>query len=600
MEQYWDCSLCRIEDKGKAFRCRSCYGKLRGRERLLHEIDLAGTTRRRGAWLSAVAAGLGQAYQRRWLAGLALACLIPLALGLVAVTWSGFSYGHLSLIAAAVFVLGVAVLDARLGPTVSLAPCQSTCPAGVDIPDYLQLALDGEYEQGYSLVRTRIPLVGVIGRVCPHPCEARCLRGIDGEPISINGCKRFLADKHREAVREASAAGAQRTVRLQGGGLSVGVVGSGPAGIACAYYLSALGASVTVYEAGEVVGGRLATTIPDYRLPPYILDEELEDLRDRGVVFRTKSPVGPEGVGVGELLREHRALFLAVGAGEAVGLAIPGGEQVLDFQRVLWAAKVGAPVQVGKRVAVVGGGNAAMDVCRTALRLGAEEVHLLYRRTRDEMPARADEVEEAAREGVQFHFLSDPAALQGEPGKPATLVLNRMRLGEPDASGRPRPVPTEGAEWTLEVDSLIPALGQRVGGALWSDPHLDGLRRNSDGTVWADPVSQRTSLAKVYAGGDAVSGPATAVQAMAQGRRAALAIFAAYAPGEVPHTRLTDRRLRKPFRGHRETPQARIREEMPRLPLRTRKGNSREVEEGFREASACREAGRCLQCHREL
>ncbi|MBE0616772.1 MAG: hypothetical protein IH608_02435, partial [Proteobacteria bacterium] len=220
MEQYWDCSLCRIEEKGKAPRCRSCYGKLRGRERLLHEVAAARTTRQRGALLSVLAAGLGQMYQRRWLTGVALAGLIPLAFGLVAVTWSGFTYGHVFLVVAALFVLGVAVLDAWLGPKVTVAPCQDTCPARVAIPDYLQLTLDGEHEQGYALVRTRIPLVGAIGRVCPHPCEARCLRGIDGESISVNGCKRFLADKHRETLREASAAGAQRTVRLEGGGLS--------------------------------------------------------------------------------------------------------------------------------------------------------------------------------------------------------------------------------------------------------------------------------------------------------------------------------------------------------------------------------------------
>jgi len=248
----------------------------------------------------------------------------------------------------------------------------------------------------------------------------------------------------------------------------------------------------------------------------------------------------------------------------------------------------------------VGGGNAAMDVCRTLFRLGSEEVHLLYRRTRDEMPARADEVEEAAREGVQFHFLADPAEVRCEGGRPTALVVNRMRLGEPDASGRPRPVPVEGEQWVLPVDAVVPALGQTVAGGLLDDPTLADLRRNPDGTVWVAGKTQRTSREGLYAGGDVVSGAATAVQAMAQGRRAALAIFADLALDRVPTLRLTDRRLRQPFRGHRETAQARIREEMPRLTLRARKGNFREVEEGLREAGACREAGRCLQCHREL
>lgn len=556
----------------------------------------------RGALLSAVAAGLGQMYQRRWLTGIVFASLIPLAVGLVHATWTRFTYGHVFLVAAALFVLAVAVLDALQGPTERVAPCQETCPARVPIPDYLQLLQDADYEQGFSLVRTRIPLVGVIGRVCPHPCEVHCLRGIDGEPISINGCKRFLADRHRETLREASATGTQRMVRLEGGGMSVGVVGSGPAGIACAYYLSVLGARVTVYEAEAAVGGRLATTIPDYRLPPYILDEELEELRDRGVVFRTGARVGPGGIGVEELLREHRAVFLGVGAQASLGLALPGGDGVVsDFQEVLRAAKLGTAFAIGRRVAVVGGGNAAMDVCRTAFRLGAEEVHLVYRRGREEMPARGDEVEEVIREGVQLHFLSDPVAFRpGDPAAGGELLVNRMRLGEPDASGRRRPEPVEGDQWALPVDRVIPALGQRVAGEIFEDPVLAGLRRDSDGAVWADPRTQQTSLPRVYAGGDAVSGPATAVQAMAQGRRAALAIFGDHAAAEVPRTRLTDRRVRKPFPGHRETPEARIREEMPKLTLRSRKGSFREVEEGYREASACREAGRCLQCHREL
>jgi len=241
-----------------------------------------------------------------------------------------------------------------------------------------------------------------------------------------------------------------------------------------------------------------------------------------------------------------------------------------------------------------------MDVCRTLFRLGAEEVHLLYRRTRDEMPARADEVEEAVREGVQFHYLADPAQVRWEDGRPTALVVNRMRLGEPDASGRPRALPVEGEQWVLPVDAVVPALGQTAAGGLLDDPALADLRRNADGTVWVENRTQRTSRAAVYAGGDMVTGAATAVQAMAQGRRAALAIFADLALDQVPNLRLTDRRLRQPFRGHRETPQAKIREEMPRLTLRARKGTFREVEEGFREAGACREAGRCLQCHREL
>lgn len=601
MEEYWDCSLCRVEDKGNAFRCRTCYGKLKGRDRLLSEVVDRRRTRKVASVLSAFAAGLGQMYARRWATGLVLATLIPLAIGLVASVWQGFTYGHLFLIGAALFVLTVAVADARLGPVPHRAPCQQTCPAGVDIPDYLQLLLDGAYEQGHALVRTKIPLVGVIGRICPHPCEIRCIRGVDGEPISINGCKRFLADRHRDAMRHGAGEKGREAVVVNGGGLSVGVVGSGPAGVACAYYLSVLGASVTVYEADAVIGGRLGTTIPDYRLPPFILEEELEELRDGGVAFLPRTPVGPGGLGISELLAEHRAVFLGVGAQESLGLKIPGAEAFLDFQDVLRRAKLGLPVSLGRRVAVIGGGNAAMDVCRTALRLGATEVHLCYRRTRDEMPARDDEVEEVLREGVQIHFLADPVCVRSHGEIGLELVLRKMRLGEPDASGRPRPEAVPDSEWALGVDAVVPALGQRVAGSLFDDPALGALRRETDGRVWVDPTTQRTSVDRVYAGGDAVSGPATAVAAMAQGRRAAIALWAALGAGSPERgRRLVDRRLRKPFPGHRETPEAKIREEMPRVSLRLRGGSFREVEEGFREAAACREAGRCLQCHREL
>ncbi|NOY44942.1 MAG: FAD-dependent oxidoreductase [Deltaproteobacteria bacterium] len=596
MERYWDCSLCRIEPKGKALRCRTCSGKLRGRERLLHEIALERRLRPKGAWLSLVAAGAGQMYQRRWATGVLFAILLPLAIGLVLAVWNGFSYGHLFLVGTAGFVLAVAWADARWGPTTPHPPCQDACPARVPIPDYLQLILDGDPDQGHALARTRLPLVGVIGRICPHPCETHCVRGIDGEPIAINGCKRFMADQVRARRPEA---GPSKVVHLDGGALRVAVVGSGPAGLSCAYFLSVLGASVTVYEADEVLGGRLATTIPDYRLPPYILDEELAELRGRGIAFRTGAPVGPGGKAVADLLRDHDGVFLAVGAARSVALTIPGAELCIDFQEVLRASKGRAAPRLGRRVVVVGGGNAAMDVCRTALRLGAEEVHLLYRRTRDEMPARPEEVEEALREGVRFHFLADPVEVR--PGSEGLEVeVRTMELGPPDESGRPRPMPVEGRNWVLAADTVVPALGQTVESPVFSDPALQGLRRERDGRIRVDPRTQRTSLERVYAGGDAVAGPSTAVEAMAQGRRAALGMYADLAREALPVMRLRDRRLRHPFPGHRETPEARIREEMPKLAGRLRKEGFREVELGFNPAAARREAGRCLQCHREL
>ncbi len=600
MEQYWDCSLCRVENKGRAPRCRHCSGKLKGRDRLAWEAAASDRVARRASMLSAVAAGLGQVYARRWTTGLLFAILLPLAIGLVAVTWNGFNYGHAFLAAAAVFVLAVAAADARLGPRDRVPPCQDACPARVPIPDYLQLLQDGEFDAGYHLVRTRVPLVGTIGRICPHPCETRCLRGIDGEPIAINGCKRFLADVERARRQAAHGAGRRAVIRLDAGADTVAVVGGGPAGLACAYYLAVLGVPVTVYEASDRPGGRLADTIPDYRLPAAVLREEIGELAERGVSFATGTPVGPGGRPVARLLSDHGAVFLATGAAVSVELDVPGAEAILDFQAFLRAAKSGSPRRPGRRVAVIGGGNAAVDVCRTALRLGAEQVHLLYRREREQMPARRDEVEEAEREGVRIHYLASPAAIQVKDGRVEGVEVQRMRLGADDASGRPRPEPVEGDTWVLPVDAVIPALGQRVDGPLFQDPALAGLERTGDGRIRVAPDSQRTNLDRVYAGGDVVTGPATAVRAMADGRRAALAIYAARAGTGGPAPRYRDRRVRKPFRGHRETPQARIREEMPKLGLRLRRESLQEVEEGFREPAACREAGRCLQCHREL
>ena len=601
MERYWDCSLCRIEDKGNAFRCRICYGKLRGRDRLLREVSEVRRTGPVSGMLSSLAPGLGQFCAGRWATGATLAILVPLTVGLIAAVWHGPSYGHLFVGAAAAFIAAVARLDARLGPSVASAPCQGACPAQIDVPDYLQLILDREYDQGYSLIRTRIPLVGTIGRICPHPCEIRCVRGIDGEPISINGCKRFLADRHRETAKPTGRETPRRVALPGGEKTSVGVVGAGPAGIACAYYLTVLGASVTVYEAEEIPGGRLATTIPDFRLPLRILAQEIEDLRNQGVLFSVGSLVGPGGTSVEELIREHRALFLAVGAQRSLTCRLSGAPGVLDFQSVLRSAKFGQTVEIGRKVAVVGGGNAAVDVCRSALRLGAEEVHLVYRRSRDEMPARDEDVEECLKEGVKFHFLTDPVEAVSDDGRLKAVILQVMRLGAPDASGRPAAEPVEGALRSLAVDCLIPALGQAVGGGVLDDPYLRNLRRETDGRIWVNPRTQATSVRDIYAGGDAVTGPGTAVQALAQGRRGAIGLWGDVASdsrkGVLP---LTDRRLRKPFPGHRETPDEKVRETMPRHSARTRVDHFREVEEGFREGPARREAGRCLQCHREL
>lgn len=595
MERFRDCSLCSVEPKAEAFRCRFCSGKLTGRDRLLQEINGTRRVRRLGSLLSAVAPGLGQAYQNRLLTGLAFATLIPLCLGLVYVTFKEFSYSHLFILGAALYVLIVAVADAWFGVTEPRPPCQKTCPANVPIPDYLQLIIDEQYEDGIGFVMTRVPFAGCIGRVCPHPCETVCYRGVDGEPIAINACKRFLADNHRQSLPQAAA-----PAEKPAGSPKVAVVGAGPSGLSCAYYLSILGAEVVVYDAEEKPGGRFITTIPDFRLPQDVVGGEVEELRRRGVVFRTGTRVGPGGVPFSELFAQHDAVYLAIGAPESLQLKVEGADAFLDFQDILREAKTQTPMAFSGPVAVVGGGNAAIDVSRTALRCGAERVDLLYRRDREQMPARDDEVEAAMREGVHFHYLVNPVRAVIEDGTLLGLVVVNMELGPADSGGRPQPVPVQGSERLMECSAVIPCLGQNVQSKIFDDPALKGLRRDRSGRVAAHPLTRHTSVRRLYAGGDMVRGAQTAIAAIADGRAAALSIYGDLKPGELKSFTWRNLRLRKPFAGHVETPQEKIREEMRCTPLRGRTANLAEVEEGFYGGQALREAKRCLQCHREL
>lgn len=582
----------------KAVRCRFCSGKLTGRERLVQEIYADRKLRWRGVALSAVAAGLGQMFMNRWKTGIVLSLLIPLCLGLLYATWEGFSYSHLFLLGAAIFALFIASVDAYVGPTEPRAPCAKACPAGVPIPDYLQLIIDDEFEQGFSFIKTHVPLPGVIGRVCPHPCEVACFRGVDGEPIAINACKRYLADRMRKNGR--APLGPDEVQPKPPEGPKVAIVGAGPSGLSCAYYLAKLGARPTVFDAFHEPGGRLANTIPDFRLPKEIMREEIEAIAAEGVKFESGVKIGPGGKPVADLLKEFDAVYLAVGAPSTIRLSVEGSESFSDFQEFLESAKSDDPVKLSGRVGVIGGGNAAIDVCRTALRLGASEVHLLYRRDRHQMPARDDEVEAAMREGVRFNYLVNPIRAVLKDGQLKGVVVVNMELTALDQSGRPKPVPVKDSERLMDFSTVIPCLGQDVQSELFDDPALAGLKRDSEGRIAVKKHTMRTSVKNVYAGGDMVRGAATAIAAIADGRKAALSIYADLASALVKGTRWENLRIRKPFPGHVETPQEKIREEMRCISIRHRNDNFNEVEQGFYAGQALRESRRCLQCHREL
>lgn len=598
MQTYNDCSLCGVTPRGGAFRCRFCSGKLTGRDRLIKEIYDDTKLKHTGTFLSSIAAGLGQMLSNRWLTGLVFAVLIPLCLGLLYVTFNGFTYSHLFILGAALFTLLVAGADSWFGPTQPEPPCRRNCPSDVPIPDYLQLIIDEGYDQGYSFIKTHIPVPGVIGRICPHPCETACYRGVDGEPIAINACKRYLADRVRKNGKPApEAAPAAKPVPP---GPRVAIVGSGPSGLSCAYYLAILGARPVIFDYFNEAGGRLVTTIPDFRLPKEILREEVAAIVEEGTEIRTGVRIGPGGKPISELFEEFDAVYLAIGAPKTVHLGIAGQESFTDFQEFLEQAKtVNRPALNGK-VAVIGGGNAAIDVCRTALRCGADEVHLLYRRERDQMPARDDEVEAAMREGVNFHYLINPVRAVLKDGQLKGVVVSHMELTGVDESGRPKPVPIPDSDRMLDFSAVIPCLGQENVSEIFEDPVLKGIHRDRQGRVITNGKTGRTSIKRIYAGGDMVRGASTAVAAIADGRKAALAIYYEFARGNVKAVRWRNLMKRKPFPGHSETEQEKIREEMRTAPIRTRTSNFNEVEEGFFAGQALRESRRCLQCHREI
>ncbi|NWF91806.1 MAG: FAD-dependent oxidoreductase [Syntrophaceae bacterium] len=466
------------------------------------------------------------------------------------------------------------------------APCGLTCPAGINVQGYVALTGAGKYREALSLIRENLPLPGVLGRICPHPCEKECNRKELDEPIAICGLKRFLADQVSEEIPIQKEEPKEEPVA---------VVGSGPAGLTAAAFLAQKGYPVTVFEALPVPGGMLHAGIPSYRLPREILKGEIKAIQSLGVEIKTNSPIGPD-LSFDDLFRQgYRAIFVAIGAHRDQKLGIPGEENpdVIPGVVFLKKANLGQKVEIGQRVAVIGGGNVAIDAARTALRIGGKEVTVIYRRSRSEMPAYEEDVEEAEQEGVKFQFLAAPTEIILKEGKLSSLRCVRMELGEPDASGRRRPIPIKGSDFVVEVDTLIPAIGQT--------PDLSFLKgveieTTAQGTIKVDPVTLQTSRKGIFAGGDAVSGPWIAIEAVAAGKEAAISIDR-YLRGQNlsegrEKTKPEKARFDEVYAGQ---PRA-SRERMEMLPSEERRKSSAEVRKGFTEEQAKREALRCLNC----
>jgi len=405
-------------------------------------------------------------------------------------------------------------------------PCISGCPVNISIPEFIEYVAAGDFEKAYEVINRTSALPAVCGRVCPQErqCESKCVRGIKGEAVSIGRLERFVADYHNANTEITN-------VNIEKKGKRVAIIGSGPSSLTCAGDLAKMGYDVTVFEALHIAGGVLVYGIPEFRLPKAIVAREVEGLKASGVEFKTNVVVG-KSISIDDIFTKYDAVFIGSGAGLPRFMGIEGenlkgvysANEFLTRINLMKAYKEDSrtPVYHGKRVAVVGGGNVAMDAARSAIRLGAEKVYIVYRRSFDEIPARAEEVEHAQEETIEFKTLTNPIRILGDDYKNVCgIECVKMELGEPDESGRRRPFTVEGSEHVIDVDCVIMAIGTSPNPLIKAT--TAGLEVNSRGGIVTDDMG-RTSREGVFAGGDAVTGAATVIKAMGAGKNAAVAI----------------------------------------------------------------------------
>ncbi len=468
------------------------------------------------------------------------------------------------------------------------APCRLACPAGLNVQGYVQMVGQGKYKEALKIIMQDLPLPGVLGRICPHGCEDACRRCDVDDPVAIRDLKRLAADQFdpREIEIECLPSREEK----------VAIIGSGPAGLSAAYHLARKGILSTIFEALPQAGGMLRVGIPEHRLPRDILDQEIEVITNLGVEIKTNTPLGPN-LTVKTLFKQgYKAIYLATGAHRGIELGIPGDEaegvrQGVNFLREL---NLSGQAAVGKRVAVIGGGNVAIDASRSAVRLGAEQVTIIYRRTRAEMPAWEEEVQAAEAEGVKISFLSAPQEVLLQDDRIIGLRCIRMELGEPDSSGRRRPIPIPGSEFDMELDQVIPAIGQTPD--LSALEEISGLEFSRWGTVETDSITYATNCDGVFAGGDVQTGPWVAIGAIASGREAAESIVRYLDGQDMAEGREPITKEDPLYRPVPKSERKKARAKMPELPVEKREGNFKEVELGLDEETGQAEAHRCLNC----
>ncbi len=480
------------------------------------------------------------------------------------------------------------------------APCVDACPIHLDIPKYIEHIKDAKFQESLDIIRERLPLPGVVGRVCFRPCEKHCRRANVDEPISIKALKRFVADHELSDQKEPDY---QIEPSEKKG--KVAIVGAGPAGITCAYHLARKGHQVTIYEAQEEPGGMSAVGIPDYRLPRDILHHEVGQIQKMGVTMNYGQRIGKD-LTLSQVESKFDAVFVGIGAQESLLMGIEGEDQgyqgFFPGLQYLWEINANRdPYPEGKKVVVIGGGNVAIDCVRSSLRSDKEDIHLVYRRTRNEMPADDAEIQDAEEEQVHFHFLTTPVRILAESGRVVGLECIKMELGEPDGSGRPRPVPIKDSEYVFDCDTIVLAIGQRIDLSLFEG--IDEVQTTKWDTIVVDEFTKQSGRPKIFFAGDCETGPDALITACAGGRKAAHSIdrFINNLPLGYDNNHNFDKffKIVKIYDPDEEILKVESRQRLQpsTLPPDKRKSTFDEVEQSFSAQEAVVEAERCLRCY---
>ena len=468
------------------------------------------------------------------------------------------------------------------------APCRLECPAGINVQAYVQMVGQNKYREAMEIIMEDLPLPGVIGRICPHPCQNVCRRREVDQAVAIRDLKRLAGDQCDPRGIEINCL-PQRPER-------VAIIGSGPAGLSAAFHLAKKGILSTIFEALTEPGGMLRVGVPEFRLPREVLDREIEVITNLGVEIKTNTPLGSDLTLDGLFEQGYQAVYLAMGAHKGIDLGIPGEasqgvRQGVDF---LKEVNLTGTALVGNTVAIVGGGNVAVDVARCVLRLGAQAVNILYRRTRKEMPAWEEEIQAAEAEGAKISYLTAVTKVLVRDGKIEGLQCMQMKLAEPDASGRRRPVPVSGSQYEMPVDQLIVAVGQEP--ALYGLEGVSGLSLSRRGTIEVDPVTYATSREGVFAGGDVQTGPGVAIGAVAAGREAAVSMVRYLDGRDMAQGRKAISKAHPVYRSIPKNLYTQPRARMPERPVAERRTNFKEVALGYDPETGKGEAARCLNC----